>query len=113
VLRESDRCMIGRRPQPSAAIIDSPSIKTSEMGGPRGYNGGKKVKGRKRYILIDAQGNLLKNSVHQADIHHHAGAEILLAGLQHLFPAIELMWLDAAAIGSLDHTAFVIYLRKS
>ena len=86
VLRESYRRTIGRNPQPTAAIIDSQSVKTTEMGGPRGYDGGKKVKGRKRHLLVDTQGNLLKNSVHPADIHDRAGAELLLEGLQHLFP---------------------------
>ena len=102
VLRESYRRTIGRNPQPTAAIIDSQSVKTSEMGGPRGYDGGKKVKGRKRHLLVDTQGNLLKNSVHPADIHDRAGAEILLEGLQHLFPAIELMWADTAYRGLKD-----------
>ena len=72
------------------------------MGGPRGYDGGKKIKGRKRHLLVDTQGNLLKNSVHPADIHDRAGAEILLEGLQHLFPAIELMWADTAYRGLQD-----------
>ena len=52
--------------------------------------------------LVDTQGNLLKNSVHPADIHDRAGAEILLSGLQHLFPAIELMWADTAYRGLKD-----------
>jgi len=69
------------------------------MGGPRGYDGGKKVKGRKRDLLVDTQGTLLKNKVHSADIHDRAGAELLLEGLQHLFPAIELMWADTAYRG--------------
>src|SRR3712207_8512999 len=73
------------------------------MGGPRGYDGGKKIKGRKRHLLVDPQGNLLKNSVHPADIHDRAGAELLLEGLQPLFPAIALMWADTAR--SEEHTS--------
>jgi transposase len=66
------------------------------MGGPRGYDGGKMIKGRKRHLLVDTQGTLLKNRVHPADIHDRAGAELLLEGLQHLFPAIEPIWADTA-----------------
>jgi transposase len=102
VLRESYRRRIGRAPQPTAAIIDSQSVKTTEMGGPRGYDGGKKINGRKRHLLVDTQGTLLKNRVHPADIHDRAGAELLLEGLQHLFPAIELMWADTAYRGLRD-----------
>ena len=96
ILRERYRSKVGRAPQPTAAIIDSQSVKTTEMGGPRGYDGGKKINGRKRHLLVDTQGTLLKTKVHPADIHDRAGAELLLEGLQHLFPTIELMWADTA-----------------
>ena len=98
-LRERHRVAHGRKPQPTAAIMDSQSARTTEAGGPRGYDGGKKVSGRKRQILVDTEGNLLKARVHPADIHDRRGAEMLLDGLKPQFPHITFVWADTAYQG--------------
>jgi putative transposase len=76
-LRTLTRERAGRSPTPSAAIIDSQSIRTHQ-GGPRGFDGGKKVFGRKRHLLVDTLGLLLKVVVHPASLHDRKGAKLVL-----------------------------------
>jgi putative transposase len=78
----------GRDASPTAAIIDSQSVKATEAAGPRGYDAGKKIKGCKRHILTDTEGHLLSAVVHEACIHDRDGAVLLLSQLLGLFPFI-------------------------
>ena len=93
------RIKAGREPHPSAAIIDSQSVKTTLVGGPRGYDGGKKVNGRKRHLLVDTPGLIIRAVVHPADITDRDGARLLLAPLQGQLPCLQHVWADSAYTG--------------
>jgi len=90
-LREAD----GREPEPSAAILDSQSVKTTDVKGVRGYDAGKKVKGRKRHILVDTLGLLLVVVVHAANIQDRDGAKCVLEKARQLFSRLQLIWARA------------------
>ena len=94
------RSRTGRaRRQPSAAIIDSQSVKTTEAGGPRGCDAGKKINGRKRHALVDTDGRGLALEPHPASIQDRDGGGPLLQVSRHIFPFLQRVFADSGYAG--------------
>jgi putative transposase len=91
-----EREQVGRAASPSAAVIDSQSVKTTEAGGPRGYDAGKKVNGRKRHALVDTDGRALMLHIHPASVQDRDGAIPLLRASRRAFHYIERDFADSA-----------------
>src|SRR5260370_37051752 len=84
-----------REPTPSAACVDSQTVKTTELGGEHGYDGGKKINGRKRHIVVDTIGLLLAVVVTAASVDDAAGAQQVVAKLKlGEFPRLETIFGD-------------------
>jgi putative transposase len=98
-LRDRLRRREGRKTSPSAAIIDSQTVKTTEVGGQRGYDAGKKINGRKRHIVVDTLGLILAVVVHPANVQDYDGAVLvlgLLGQLKERFRRLKVIFADSA-----------------
>lgn len=91
----------GRRPSPSAAIIDSQSVQTGDQGGPSGFDAGKKTKGRKRHILVDSVGLILSIMITPASVQDRDGARSLFERVLYWFGRLQVIWADSAYNGGL------------
>jgi putative transposase len=100
-LRDWLRKTEGRNVAPTAAIVDSQSVKTPDQAGERGYDAGKKIKGRKRHLAVDSLGLILGLVITTAAVQDRDAAKNLIQGLVNLFGRLQIIWADGGYLGKL------------
>ena len=101
VLRDCVRKTEGRTVAPTAAIVDSQSVKTPDQAGERGYDAGKKISGRKRHVAVDCLGLILAMMITPAAVQDRDAAQPLIKGLVSMYGRLQIIWADGGYLGAL------------